>query len=444
MCCARGSSLCCLLLCVWALGTAGAPGFAPPVAVAPKKPNPKPAVPMKPFFWSVVPTQDLEGTMFTELDDLKAKLDKPGLEKLFCNASAPAKAAPKTDGPGAGSSASSSAGGAGGAGGAAGRGASASVVAKKEEVALIDPKRSYAVNIALARFKMPYASIRDALLTLDEKALDEEKVAALGAIAPTAEEIATMSDYDGPVADLAQTEQFFMAMKAVPFLQERLSLFLYKKRFEPALAEVTGQLDLLDNALTALTKSKNLKATLEYVLAMGNYMNGGSAKGGASGFKIDTLTKLRNTKSTTEPWQTLLHFLVASLKNNNPSVHEGLKIDLAAVHAASRTEIAAVLTDVQKLQTSSRKLRKALDSTTPESRTASSPDRFYKVMSEFYDRSNILVGSAVEKSKKLEKGSAEALTLFAEANTKVRRRSEYLAAEAVVATERLAPSACCN
>lgn len=213
-----------------------------------------------------------------------------------------------------------------------------------------------------------------------------------------------------------------MAMKSVPFLQERLSCFLYKKRFDITIGEVSTQLLLLENALKSLRESKNLKRVLELVLAMGNYMNGGSAKGGASGFKLDTLSKLRGTKSTTDPQNTLLHFLVTSLKTTQPSVHEGLKIDLAAVHAAARTEMSAVLTEVNKLQTASRKLRKSLDAAAPNAAggasSSNSSDKFYKIMSEFYDRSNILVGSVGDRAKKIEKGSVETVKLFAEENTK--------------------------
>jgi len=132
---------------------------------------------MKPFFWSVVPVQDLDATIFKQIDDANAKIDKAGLEKLFATAAPAAKKAP---------------------GDAPAAAAKPVVPAKKEEVTLIDPKRSYAVNIALSRFKMPFPSIRDALLSLDERALDEEKIAALTTIAPTNEELETIKDYVSP------------------------------------------------------------------------------------------------------------------------------------------------------------------------------------------------------------------------------------------------------
>ena len=43
--------------------------------------------------------------------------------------------------------------------------------------------------------------------------------------------------------------------------------------------------------------SKALRGLLEYTLALGNYLNGQSSKGGAWGFKLEALAKLANTKT---------------------------------------------------------------------------------------------------------------------------------------------------
>ena len=56
--------------------------------------------------------------------------------------------------------------------------------------------------------------------------------------------------------------------------------------------------------------SKSLKQTIEYALAVGNYLNGGTNKGGAWGFKIESLNKLIGTKtldnkSTRARWRLL-------------------------------------------------------------------------------------------------------------------------------------------
>ena len=43
--------------------------------------------------------------------------------------------------------------------------------------------------------------------------------------------------------------------------------------------------------------SKALKTILEHALALGNYLNGGTSKGAAWGFKVDSLNKLIGTKT---------------------------------------------------------------------------------------------------------------------------------------------------
>ena len=58
--------------------------------------------------------------------------------------------------------------------------------------------------------------------------------------------------------------------------------------------------------------SRALKAVLEHTLALGNYLNGSSSKGGAWGFKIDSLNKLIGTK-TVDGSSTLLHYLAREL-----------------------------------------------------------------------------------------------------------------------------------
>jgi hypothetical protein len=53
-----------------------------------------------------------------------------------------------------------------------------------------------------------------------------------------------------------------------------------------------------------------VKRILEVVLSVGNYMNGGTRKGGAYGFSLASLGKLVNTKSV-DGQQNLLEYIVA-------------------------------------------------------------------------------------------------------------------------------------
>lgn len=62
------------------------------------------------------------------------------------------------------------------------------------------------------------------------------------------------------------------------------------------------------------SRSRRLRKVLELVLALGNYMNRG-ARGNASGFRLASLNKLADTKSSQAKGTTLLHYLVEVLQS---------------------------------------------------------------------------------------------------------------------------------
>jgi len=61
-------------------------------------------------------------------------------------------------------------------------------------------------------------------------------------------------------------------------------------------------------------RSRQLKKLLEIVLAFGNFMNRGQ-RGNASGFRVASLNKIIDTKSSVNRRTTLLHYL-ANLAEN--------------------------------------------------------------------------------------------------------------------------------
>ena len=65
-------------------------------------------------------------------------------------------------------------------------------------------------------------------------------------------------------------------------------------------------------AVKEVRTSPALKKVLQMTLALGNYLNGGTNKGAAWGFKLDTLSKLSGTK-TVDNKSTLLHYIAGPL-----------------------------------------------------------------------------------------------------------------------------------
>ena len=62
-----------------------------------------------------------------------------------------------------------------------------------------------------------------------------------------------------------------------------------------------------------LLNSQKLRKVLEIVLAFGNFMNRGNM-GNALGFRLASLNKIIDTKSSSSEGMTLLHYLVKTLE----------------------------------------------------------------------------------------------------------------------------------
>ena len=164
-----------------------------------------------------------------------------------------------------------------------------------------------------------HTGIKNALLSMDEQVLTEENLTILTKCMPTPDELQVVSSYDGNTTLLSKTEQFFLVIKTVPRVALRVDLFAFKLGFEKINAEHLARIQVCEQALTALQGSKGLKRVLEVVLALGNYLNGGTKKGGAYGFKISTLAKLRSQKNTQNSG-TLLSFLLQTLTQYYPDM----------------------------------------------------------------------------------------------------------------------------
>ncbi|POM74149.1 Formin-2 domain containing hypothetical protein [Phytophthora palmivora] len=193
------------------------------------------------------------------------------------------------------------------------------VPAQPKEVLLFDPKRQQNVSIAIARFKMSSEDIKNAIYALDGQKLGSEVLNVLISISPTLEEIDLLKNYDGDVKLLGNVEKFFLDLLTIPRYTQRIKCFRYKLQFENRILETQAQLDTLVAATDQVAESDKFRRVLEHILAIGNYLNGSTPRGGAYGFKLDTLMKLHTLKSV-DPRVTLMHFLLRQLEEKAPDV----------------------------------------------------------------------------------------------------------------------------
>jgi hypothetical protein len=107
---------------------------------------------------------------------------------------------------------------------------------------------------------------------------------------------------------LGKCEQFLLEVMTVPDFAARLQCLICEARFEDNLDSIVGRLTTLQTATRELEDSVWFRRLLELVLGVGNYLNGGTPRGRAHGFKLDSLVKLATIKSV-DSKTTLLHYL---------------------------------------------------------------------------------------------------------------------------------------
>lgn len=127
---------------------------------------------------------------------------------------------------------------------------------------------------------------------------------------------------------------------------------IYRRKFEMDLEELRPEMNLLRGAHDELRSSVPFRRVLATVLALGNALNGGSFRGGASGFQLDALLKLRDTRTTAGVGSgappTLLHYLVRTLERESADFVD-FATEMVHLDAASRVSLNAVLATTTSL-----------------------------------------------------------------------------------------------
>ena len=105
-----------------------------------------------------------------------------------------------------------------------------------------------------------------------------------------------------------QVEKWFLKMDEVPRLGQRLNALLVKTTIKSQAEDIKGLVGNLEKTSEALVSGDCWKNLLQLTLAIGNYLNDGSNRGGAWGFKFKDLKNISGTKSTDNKFS-LMYFI---------------------------------------------------------------------------------------------------------------------------------------
>jgi hypothetical protein len=298
------------------------PGAPPPPGGAHRaasKPNPKPNIPMKSLNWMKIPPTKVKGTIFASLSEDSVTLDISSLESTFASTAASST-----------SSRSSS--------------------VKVSAPTFFDPKRSNNIGIMIARISMSNEELSRAILECDNALLTPDTLNIVRACVPTPEEEAEIEHFEGDISQVGKAELFQLQVGKVQHVRERLHLMCWMHEHHEQMQALIPDVEAITGALNDLVSSERFVELLKLVLAVGNYMNGGSFRGGAAGFKLDTLGKLADVRSTTHAGQTLLDFIVKLAQDKLPSVASGLEDELQNVEAGAGVAFSNIATELTSLQ----------------------------------------------------------------------------------------------
>jgi hypothetical protein len=256
----------------------------PPAANLGAKENEARGRKKKPLHWAKVPNNLLDGTVWVQLDDKRIPVDEDNVDELFGVDVTPEFAM-------------------------------AAEVAKPEVLPL---KRKHNINILLANLKMSPDKIKDIVRVPTYKEMEVGTLQAVLIVCPTAEEEQLLIQNENIRDQVDKTDAFMMTLAELKGLKGKILCALSAKTFNEEAVDVIRNMDTYAMIPTEVMNSNKLNHMLEAILAFGNFLNSGTGRGGAFGFKLEALAMLSSVKDS--KGDSLLDYIVRWHLRKKPGV----------------------------------------------------------------------------------------------------------------------------
>lgn len=184
---------------------------------------------------------------------------------------------------------------------------------------MLNSRIAHNFNIFLKSFPVHPKELKDKLLIINEEegSLSDEHIASLRRYVPTADDIEMYKSYKGDATELHVVDQYMMEMCNIPNLSARLDLLLTLRELPICMEDLTPLIIQKIRMCQQLWACEPFVSVLEYLLAVGNYLNQNAGKDRAKGFRLSSLTKLSQLRGNNRKF-TLLHALVEQIMLREP------------------------------------------------------------------------------------------------------------------------------
>ncbi|XP_047677118.1 disheveled-associated activator of morphogenesis 2 isoform X3 [Tachysurus fulvidraco] len=318
---------------------------------------PQPSHPLKSFNWAKLGENKITGTIWHDIDDLQAfkVLDLKDIEKMFSAYQRQQKETGSMDD-------------------------LYLSTRKVKELSVIDGRRAQNCVILLSKLKMSNEEIKRAILEMDEREeLAKDMLEQLLKFVPEKSDTDLLEEHKHELDRMARADRFLYDMSRIDHYQQRLQSLFFKKKFAERLAETKPKVDAIVCASREVMRSKRLTQVLEVVLAFGNFLNKGQ-RGNAYGFKVSSLNKIVDTKSSIDRNITMLHYLIMIFEKNYPDTLN-VQQDLLSVPEAAKVNLAELEKEVYSIKSGLKALEAELQY--QQSRPRDRGDKFIPVVSDF-------------------------------------------------------------
>jgi len=217
-----------------------------------------------------------------------------------------------------------------------------------KEIRFVEHSRAHNIAILLSGTHMSWEAFRHGLMAMDLPTLGADQLQGLLKFGvPLPEEANAIMLYlkgEHPahlnVSDpslLGLAESFYSCVSLrVPRLAGRLRALAFIKSFRDAADDVQALAELIISPSQALRTSAPFGMLLRQVLLVGNHLNQGTAKGSAKGFKLESLLRLADIKSSPGAlealWASHSSAYIAPAAARAPAAHP-LHVQVTAAHA---------------------------------------------------------------------------------------------------------------
>ncbi|XP_014638229.1 PREDICTED: disheveled-associated activator of morphogenesis 2 isoform X1 [Ceratotherium simum simum] len=367
-----------------------------------KKCVPQPSHPLKSFNWVKLNEERVPGTVWNEIDDMQVFriLDLEDFEKMF---SAYQRHQELITNPSQQKELGST--------------EDIYLASRKvKELSVIDGRRAQNCIILLSKLKLSNEEIRQAILKMDEQEdLAKDMLEQLLKFIPEKSDIDLLEEHKHEIERMARADRFLYDMSRIDHYQQRLQALFFKKKFQERLAEAKPKVEAILLASRELIRSRRLMQMLEIVLAIGNFMNKGQ-RGGAYGFRVASLNKIADTKSSIDRNISLLHYLIMILEKHFPDILN-MPSELQHLPEAAKVNLAELEKEVGNLRRGLRAVEVELEYQKRQVREPN--DKFVPVMSDFITVSSFSFSELEDQLSEARDKFSKALMHFGEHDSKM-------------------------